>query len=222
MLSVSKIDLLKGFWQVGLTERAKAISAFVTMDGLYQYKVMPFGMKNSSSCFQRLVNEVLSGVKGCAVYIDDIVLCSEKWEEHLSLLREVFKRLDDANSTVNLKKSEFAKACVEYLGYTVGQGKVQPVDAKVKNIVKFPSPTNRKEWLRFLGMSGYYRRFCKNFSTRLLSKKVKFYWNSHCEEAFKKIKEMLITAPTVYLGYQIMKNHLSYMWMQVMMALVEC
>ena len=198
---VTKIDLLKGFWQVGLTERAKTISAFVTMDGLYQYKVMPFGMKNSSSCFQRLVNEVLRGVRGCAVYIDDIVLCSEDWEKHLSLLREVFKRLDDANLTVNLKKSEFSKACVEYLGYTVGQGKVQPVNAKVKDIVKFPSPTNRKELLRFLGMSGYYRRFCKNFSavalplTRLLSKKVKFSWNSHCEEAFKKIKEMLINAP---------------------------
>ena len=171
------------------------------MDGLYQYKVMPFGMKNRSSCFQRLVNEVLRGVKGCVVYIDDIVICSETWEQHLLLLREVFKRLDDANLTINLKKSEFSKPCVEYLGYTVGQGKVQPADAKVNDIVKFPSPTNRKELLRFLGMSGYYRRFCKNFSvvalplTRLLSKKVKFNWNCHCEEAFKKIKEMLINIP---------------------------
>lgn len=88
-------------------------------------------------------------------------------------------KLNDANLTLNLAKSEFVQRYVDYLGYKVGQGKVQPLDAKVKDIVKFPSPTNTKELLRFLGMGGYYRRFCRNFSvvalplTRLLSKKMK-------------------------------------------------
>jgi len=220
---VTKIDFLKGYWQVDLTERAKAISAFVTMDGLYQ--VFPFGMKYSSSCFQRLVNEELKGVEGCSAYIDDILLYSEEWEEHLSLLREVFKILDDANLTVNLRKSDFVKAYVDYLGYKVGQGRVQPVYTKVKDIVNFPSPTSKKEHLRFLGMSGYYRRFCNNFSvvalplTRLLSKKAKFKFNEHCEEAFKKIKNMLVNSPV--LSMPDYGNHSSCMCVLAMRVLEE-
>ena len=88
---ITKFNLLKEYWQVELTEREKAISAFVTMNGLYQYRVLPFGMKNSRSSFQRLMNKVLKGVKGCSVYIDDILLYTEEWEEHVKLLEEVFK-----------------------------------------------------------------------------------------------------------------------------------
>ena len=200
---ITKIDLLKGYWQVEMTERAKAISAFVTMDGLYQYKVLPFGMKNSGSSFQRLMNKVLKGVKGCSVYIDDILLYTEEWEEHVKLLEEVFKKLDDANLTINLAKSHFVQADVEYLGFKIGKGKVKTVEAKVKDIVNLPPPTNRKEILRFLGASGYYRRFCKNFSdvamplTKLLAKKSKFCWSEKCDEAFNEIKNMLVNAPVL-------------------------
>ena len=200
---ISKIDLLKGYWQVELTERAKAISAFVTMDGLYQYKVLPFGMKNSGSSFQRLMNKILKGIKGCSVYIDDILLYTEEWEEHVKLLEEVFKRLDEANLTVNLSKSHFVQADVEYLGFKIGKGRVKTVEAKVNDIVKLPPPTNRKEILRFLGASGYYRRFCKNFSdvamplTQLLGKKSKFCWSEKCNEAFNEIKNMLVNAPVL-------------------------
>ena len=200
---ITKIDLLKGYWQVELTERAKAISAFVTMDGLYQYKVLPFGMKNSGSSFQRLMNKVLKGLKNCSVYIDDILLYTESWEEHLSLLEEVFRRLDEANLTINLTKSHFVQSSVEYLGFKIGNGQVKTVEAKVNDIVNLPTPTNRKEILRFLGASGYYRRFCKNFSdvamplTKLLSKKSKFKWDEKCQEAFQKIKNMLVSAPVL-------------------------
>ena len=117
---VTKMDLLKGYWQVKMTDRAKAISAFVTMGGLYQYNVLPFGMKNSGSSFQRLMNKILKGVKGCFVYIDDILLYTESWPEHVELLEEVFKKLDEANLTVNLAKSHFVRADVEYLGFKIG------------------------------------------------------------------------------------------------------
>ena len=76
---VTKFDLLKGYWQVPLTTRAKEVSAFVTPDGLYQYKVMPFGMKNAPATFQCLINGVLSGLDGCEAYIDDVVVCNT-WE----------------------------------------------------------------------------------------------------------------------------------------------
>ena len=71
---ISKLDLLKGYWQVPLTPRAKEISAFVTPEGFYQYKVMPFGMKNSPATFQRMINKITANFEGCEVYIDDVVV----------------------------------------------------------------------------------------------------------------------------------------------------
>ena len=113
---ITKCDLLKGYWCVPLTERAKEISAFVTPDGLYQYKVMPFGMKNSQATFQRLMNICLKDLEGVEVYVDDIVIFSDTWEEHLKRLEQVLFRLKEANLTVNLSKSDFVKAKVVYLG----------------------------------------------------------------------------------------------------------
>ena len=200
---VSKIDLLKGYYQVSLSPSARKISAFVTPDGLYQYKVLPFGMKNSGSCFQRMMNEVLRGAEGCTVYIDDIVVYADSWNEHMTRLRELFRRLEDANLTVNLSKSEFGKARLEYLGFIVGQGEVAPVDQKVVAIKEYPAPRTRKELLRYLGMIGYYRAFCKNFSTvaypltELLSKNVRWKWGEACQESFAKTKKLLTESPVL-------------------------
>ncbi len=91
---VSKLDLLKGYWQVPLTSRASDISAFVTPDDFMQYCVMAFGMRNAPATFQRLINLVLTGVPNCNAYLDDLVICSTDWSEHVSTLHEVFKRLE--------------------------------------------------------------------------------------------------------------------------------
>lgn len=200
---VTKFDLLKGFWQVPLTERAKEISAFATPDGLYQYKVMPFGMKNSPATFQRLINKVIPGLHGCEAYIDDVIIYSDTWEEHLQIIRKFFERLTEAKLTINITKSEFAQAPVTYLGHVVGQGKVRPVDAKISSISEFPRPENKKQLMRFLGMAGYYRKFCPNFSafteplTRLLNKRAKFVWCDTCHKAFQELKALLNSAPVL-------------------------
>ena len=89
---VTTLDLLKGYWQVPLTERAKQLSAFVTPHGLYQYRVMPFGMKNAPSTFQRMINRVVDGLKCCEAYIDDVIIYSDSWQGHLSQLRAIFDR----------------------------------------------------------------------------------------------------------------------------------
>ena len=200
---VTKFDLLKGFWQVPLTDRAKEISAFVTPDGLYQYKVMPFGMKNSPASFQRLINKVIADLEGCEAYIDDVIIYSDTWEEHLRIIREFFERLSRAMLTINLSKSEFGQAQVTYLGHVVGQGEVKPVSATVKAIANFPRPESKKQLMRFLGMAGYYRRFCPNFAavaeplTQLLSKREKFIWSERCDKAFEELKAMLQSAPVL-------------------------
>lgn len=200
---VSKFDLLKGYWQVPLTQRARELSAFVTPDNFLQYKVMPFGVRNAPASFQRLVNHVLSGMTGCEAYLDDAVVCSDTWEQHLVQIGELFQRLSKANLTVNLAKCEFGKATVTYLGKVVGRGQVRPVGAKVEAICNFPVPSTRRELRRFLGMVGYYRGFCQNFATvvtpltNLLSAKVLFLWTEASQQAFEAAKALLSSAPVL-------------------------
>lgn len=200
---VTKLDLLKGYWQVPLTARASEISAFVTPDHFLQYNVMPFGLRNAPATFQRLMNLVLSGVDHCEVYLDDIVVYTDSWTAHLKTLTEVFERLSRASLTLNLAKCEFGKAVVVYLGKQVGQGRVCPVTAKIQAILDFPAPQTRRELRRFLGMAGYYRAFCKNFSdvvaplTNLVSPKCVFRWSESCRAAFEAAKALLCSAPVL-------------------------
>ena len=200
---VSKFDLLKGFWQIPLTKRASEVSAFVTPDGLYQYKVMPFGLKNAPATFQRMINNVIKDLDFCYAYIDDLVVCSDNWSDHMKHLHDTFDKLSAANLTVNLGKSEFCKATVNYLGHTVGQGQVKPIMAKVEAILQFPTPTNKKQIMRYLGMIGFYRKFCSNFATvvapltQLLKKNSKFHWSVSCQTAFDNSKSLLTSNPVL-------------------------
>ncbi|XP_063589651.1 uncharacterized protein LOC134766651 [Penaeus indicus] len=200
---VTKLDLLKGYYQVPLTDRAKRISAFITPDGLFQYKVMPFGMRNAAPTFQRLMGKVVAGLSGVYAYLDDTLITSLTWEEHVASLRVLFERLKEAHLTVNLVKSEFAHARVIFLGHEIGGGTISPVMAKVEAIQQLLAPTSRKGLMRFLGMAGYYRRFCPNFAdvasplTALVSPKDKFVWSSECQVAFEKIRSILMTKPVL-------------------------
>ena len=139
---VSKFDMLKGYYQIPLTQRAKEISAFVTSDGLYSYTVTPFGMKNSAATFQRMINHLIRDLEDCEGYIDDIIVCSDDWPTHIQRLQALFDRMLEANLTINLMKSDFGQAT--YLGYIVGQGQVKPVTAKIDAINEFPVPTKKK------------------------------------------------------------------------------
>lgn len=200
---VSKFDLLKGYWQVPLSKRAQEVATFIIPSGLYSYKVMPFGLRNAPATFQRLMNRVVAGLAGCAVYLDDLVVYSDSWASHVQRIGALFDRLTEPNLTVNLAKCDFARATVTYLGRVVGQGCVAPVQAKVMAVQHFPPPSTKKELMRFLGMVGYYRGFCKNFSTvvvpltNLLKTKVPFVWSTDCQEAFDGIKSLLCSTPVL-------------------------
>lgn len=128
----------------------------------------------------------MSGLSFCEAYLDDLVVCSRSWIEHIGHLKEVFHRLAEANLTINLGKCEFGQATVTYLGKVVGRGQVRTLKEKVGHIVAFPAPTSRTELRRYLAMVGYYRGFCPNFSavaaplTDLLSPKVAFVWSAEC------------------------------------------
>lgn len=141
---VSKLDMLKDYWQVPLTPRASEISSFVTPDNFLQYTTMPFGPGNASATFQ-LVNVVLYDVPNCSAYLDDLVIYSVDWVKHVHSLKNMLERLDKALLTLNLAKCEFGQATVTYLGKEVGQGQVRPVEAKVQANSEFPVPTTRRE-----------------------------------------------------------------------------
>ena len=128
---VNKIDLLKGYWCVPLTKRAREISAFVAPFGLYEYNVTAFGLKNAPARFQQLINQIINGVEA---YLDHLIVHSNSWEEHLRILQKLFVRLAKAQMTVNLAKSDFCKATVTYLERNIGQGKVKPLDSQVQTI----------------------------------------------------------------------------------------
>ena len=164
---------------------------------------MPFGLKNAPATFQRMINHLLNDLDACEAYIDDVIVHSDTFQEHLLHIRALFVKLSNANLTVSLMKTEFCHAVVEYLGHIVGNGHVRPVFAKVNAILNFPAPQTKKELMRFLGMVGYYRKFCPNFSTIanpltcLLKKNNKFIWDQSCQQALDQIKTILMVSPVL-------------------------
>ena len=141
---------------MSLTSRSKQVSAFVKPDGLYQYKVMPFGMKNAPKIFQRLISKVLAGLDGCEAYIDDVVVYSDTWEQHLLQICFLMYRLTEAKLTISLVKSELGHAHLIFLGHVVGQGHIKPVATKVGAVVNFHVPTSKNDLMCFLGITEYY------------------------------------------------------------------
>jgi len=143
-------------------------------------------------CFvSRLVSKLLLGLDACcAAYLDDIIIFSDTWEEHLSHLRTVLSRVRAANLTLSPSKCCFAVAEVDYLGHNVGLGRVQPRAKKVHAVLDFPAPTNRRQLQQFLGLAGYYRKFVPHFAhisaalSDLLKKGTKFVWTAKAERAF--------------------------------------
>ena len=200
---LTQIDLLRGYYQIPLTDKAKLISAFITPFGLFQYNRLPFGMSNAPATFQRLVNRVVQDLDGTYAYIDDIVVTSETWEEHIYRIQSLFVRLKSFGLTVNLAKSSFGKAKVRYLGHIIGSGEIIPKSENIAAITEFPVPSNRRSLLRFLGMTSYYRKFSKNYSVvaspliDLTSPKKKFVWSQNCQHAFDQLKNLLCSNPII-------------------------
>ena len=115
--------------------------------------------------FQRMIHKVIADLEGCDYegYIDDVIVYGNTWEQHLQHVKDFLSCLRKAQLTVNLVKSEFGQAYVTYSGYLVGQEQIKLVEAKVNAFINFPVSNNKSQLIRFLGMVGYYRKFCKNF-----------------------------------------------------------
>uniref|UniRef100_A0A803KDA6 Gypsy retrotransposon integrase-like protein 1 n=1 Tax=Xenopus tropicalis TaxID=8364 RepID=A0A803KDA6_XENTR len=203
---LTTLDLSRGYWQIPLAPGDQEKSAFITPYGLFQFTVMPFGMKNAPATFQRVVNQLLEGCQEFAqAYLDDIAIFSNTWEEHVQHLQRVLERIRQAGLTLKPGKCHFGMAEVQYLGHRVGSGRVMPEPAKVEVIVNWPTPTTQKQVLAFLGTAGYYRRFIPNYSaiakplTDLTSKRRPrvVTWTPECATAMSALKSALVNAPVL-------------------------
>lgn len=201
---LSSIDIKSAFWQVPLSEESRELTAFtVPGRGLFQFRRMPFGLTNAPATWQRIIDNALGAdlQPKVMVYLDDIILISESFEEHLKLLGLVFDRLREAGLIVSLDKCKFCLPELKYLGFVVDRHGLRPDPEKVEAIISIPTPRNVHEIRRFMGTASWYRRFVPNFSsiisplTNLIKKNAKWCWTTECDAAFKKIKEHLITAP---------------------------
>ncbi|GFV88298.1 retrovirus-related Pol polyprotein from transposon 17.6 [Trichonephila clavipes] len=162
---ITLIDLTKGYWQIPLSPRAQRIAAFATSFSVYRPLRMPFGLKNASYYFSKMMCEILSGCEKYATpYLDDIAIFSETWEEHLKHLKEILERLKKANLTIKPSKCKFAQREVQYLGHVVGRGKRSPAERKIEAIRDFPIPTTKTQIRAFLALAGYYRQYIPMFS----------------------------------------------------------
>ncbi|CAM5079113.1 unnamed protein product [Natator depressus] len=203
---ISTLDLTKGYWQVPLDESAKERSGFTTHVGLYEFNVLPLGMRNAPATFQRLVDGLLAGLGEYAVtYLDDVAIFSDPWAEHLKHLQIVFKGIREAGLTVKAKKCQIGLNRVTYLGHQVGQGTINPLQAKVDAIQKWPVPKSKKQVQSFLGLAGYYRRFLLHYRqiaaplTDLTKKKQPnaVQWTQECQKAFNQVKVTLMSDPVL-------------------------
>ena len=199
------LDLASGYWQVEIEDRDKEKTAFSTEKGHFEFNVMPFGLTNAPVTFQRLMECVLAGLNGeqCLIYIDDIIVFSRTFSEHLDRLHKVFSKLEEAGLKLRTSKCHFAQKVVRYLGHKVSTDEIRPDPAKTEAVSKYPVPRNAKGLKQFMGLSNYYRRFVKDYSKiaeplfKLLTKEgVKnFSWSSSCQNAFDDLKERLISPP---------------------------
>ena len=164
---------------------------------------MPFGMKNAPATFQRMVNCLIGRIEGCEAYIEDVVIHSVCWKDHVECVHEVLTRFAKANLTINLAKSEFGHAEVIFLGHVAGNEQIKPLKAKVQAIMEYPVPMNKRELVRFLGMVGYYHWFCQKFFTitapltNLLRKNQEYTWSTDCQDSFVKVKALLLSNPVL-------------------------
>jgi hypothetical protein len=203
---ITTLDCCKGYWQIKLNKESQAKSAFITPFGLFEYIRMPMGPACSAATYQRMMDKLLVGLDTfSAAYIDDIIIFSETWPDHLRHVKTVLTRLQQANLTAKPKKCNFGTKETIYLGHKVGQGILRPVPKKIDAVKNLPRPQTKKDVKCTMGLLTYYRKFLKNFATRaaplydLLKKSApeKVIWSPECEAAFHDLKSALTSTPVL-------------------------
>ena len=189
----TKIDLSHAYQQLLLDEESRKYVVINTSKGLFRYTRLPFGISSAPGIFQRVIESVLRGNPGVAVYLDDILITG-------NLLETVFARLDKAGLRIKRSKCEFMKTSVTYLGHKIDEKRLHPLTEKVEAVTMAPKPTSVHELKSYLGLLTYYSKFLpKMLSTLfplyiLLRKDQPWIWKQDQEKAFNDSKELLTSS----------------------------
>ena len=206
----SKIDLRSGYHQLRVREQDIPKTAFGTPEGHYEFLVMPFGLTNAPAVFMDLMHRVLQEFldEFVIVFIDDILIYSTTEEQHRKHLSAVLQTLKEHRLFAKFSKCDFWRREVKFLGHVVTSEGIAVDPSKVEAVLNWQRPKSVFDIRSFLGLAGYYRRFIKGFSsialplTRLTRKGIKFEWDEKCNEAFKRLKKLLTTAPVLIIPEQ--------------------
>jgi len=199
----STLVLLSEYWQVPLSPEAQDKAAFVTRDGLWKWKALPFGLTPAPVIFQRLMEQVLSGLhwKTLLIYFDDVIVISPNFNTHFSRQREVFDRLRAVVLKLKPSKCVLLQHEVKYLGHVVGRDGVATDPEKVRAVRAWAVPVDLPELRAFLGLVGYYHQYIPDFAgiaqllNRLTAKEVRWQWTQAEQKAFDHLKDHLVEAP---------------------------
>ena len=204
------MDLLSGFWQVMIKPEHRYKTAFITMRGLYEFVVMPFGLCNAPATFQRLMDAVILPEyrEFIETYIDDLMTHSMTYNDHMNHLHILFEQLRKHKLVVKLSKCKFAQLEVKFLGHIISQNIMKTNPEAVEAVKKWVKPTGTGKKAvtairGFLGTVNWYRKFipkCADLQRPLIQltkKDVKFEWNDECQQAFEKLRDALVSAPVL-------------------------
>ena len=206
----SKLDLSKGYWQVPMADASKEYTSFVTPEGQYRFLYMPFGLVNSGAVFNRLIRKLFTGIHFVKHFIDDILIHTSTWEEHVEALNKVLCILEGANLSIKPSKCYLGVTEVEFLGHKVSQGIIGTNPDILKKIHNSQRPRTKKQLRSFLGLTGYYRKFVPNYAAIAvpltdMTKKGqpdKIAWKAAQENAFQTLKSLLAKEPILRLPDQ--------------------
>lgn len=203
----SKFDFSKGYWQIPMAEESKDLTTFICANGMFKFNVMPFGLVNSASSYNRLMRKVLAETRNLESYVDDVLAHTEGWDEHLRTLREFFERVRNAHLTLKPKKCSIGHGQMDFLGHTLKSDGISPRMESIDKIMEMPRPKNKTQVRSFLGAVNYYRKFIPQGAELMaplsdLTKKQspnEVVWGADEEMAFLILKEALTKAPILKL-----------------------
>ncbi|GFY58207.1 enzymatic polyprotein [Trichonephila inaurata madagascariensis] len=204
----STLDLRNGFFHVDVDEDCRKYTSFIVPDRQFEFNKVPFGLSTSPGIFQRYVSSIFRDLtrKGIVIsYLDDLVIPAKDEKEGLEKLKTVFEVAKKYGLEIKFKKCQFLKTTIEFLGHVVENGTIKPSTAKTQAVQKFPEPTTIKQVQSFLGLTGYFRKYIKDYSTiakplsDLTRKENPFVFGTLQKAAFEKLKNIMSEGPLLHI-----------------------